>query len=67
MRTTIMIAIFSVMLSGCFGSRGPTTGERKAQCDRMAAQAIETESLDEARRLAASASDCYAELQAQRR
>lgn len=55
------------MVSACSLSRGPTAGERKATCDRLAAQAIETESLDEARRLSAQASDCYADLQAQRR
>jgi hypothetical protein len=67
MRTSILVLFLGLFVSGCFGTRGPTAGERKAQCDRLAAQAIDTESLDEARRLAARASDCYAELQAQRR
>ncbi len=57
----------AIFLTGCFGRGGATPAERKAQCDRLAAQAIDTESLDEARRLAARASDCYADLQAQRR
>jgi len=56
-----------VTLSGCFGTRTASVADRKAQCDRLAAQAIDTESLDEARRLAARASECYADLQAQRR
>lgn len=67
MRSQILVLFALVFLIGCGASRGPTTGERKAQCDRFAAQAIETESLDEARRLAARASECYADLQAQRR
>lgn len=67
MRTHILILFGLIFLIGCGASRGPTTAERKAQCDRLAAQAIDTESLDEARRLAARASDCYADLQAQRR
>ncbi len=54
-------------LVGCFGGRGPTVQQSKAHCDRFAAQAIDTESLDEARRLAARAVECYADLQAQRR
>ena len=62
------LALFSIFfLTGCFGSRGPTVEQSKANCDRHAAQAIATESLDEARRLAAQASECYAELQGQRR
>jgi hypothetical protein len=67
MRIRIVVLFSMLILTGCFGSRGPTVEQSKANCDRHAAQAIETESLDEARRLAARASDCYAELQAQRR
>lgn len=67
MRNTILILFLSILVAGCGFGRGPSVSQQKAQCDRMAAQAIDTESLDEARRLAARASDCYAELQAQRR
>lgn len=72
MRTKILILFVgslmtSSLMTGCALRSGPTTEERKAECDRYAAQAIGTESLDEARRLAAQASDCYADLQAQRR
>jgi hypothetical protein len=68
MRIQLLVLFALVFLTGCGAFRGgATTGERKAECDRFAAQAIETESLDEARRLAARASDCYADLQAQRR
>ncbi|GEM_PF-2206302 len=66
-RTLILTAALGVTLSGCFGTRTASVADRKAQCDRLAAQAIDTESLDEARRLAARASECYADLQAQRR
>lgn len=67
MRIQVLVLFALFFLIGCGASRAPTTGERKAVCDRFAAQAIDTESLDEARRLAARASDCYADLQAQRR
>ncbi len=39
---------------------GPSANERKAPCDRIAAQAIQTDDFDEARTLAAQASECYA-------
>jgi hypothetical protein len=40
-----------------------SSDERKASCDRFAAQAIQTSSLEEAKNLAAQASGCYAQLQ----
>jgi hypothetical protein len=43
--------------------RGSSSDERKAECDRIAAQAIQTSSLEEARNLAARASECYAAAQ----
>lgn len=52
-------------LAGCaslpFG--GKSNDERKAGCDRIAAQAIQTSSAEEAKNLAARASECYAGLQ----
>jgi hypothetical protein len=42
---------------------GKSGDERKAECDRIAAQAIQTGSLDEAKTLSAQASECYARLQ----
>lgn len=39
---------------------GPSTSERKSECDQIAARAIQTSSLAEARDLAARASECYA-------
>jgi len=54
-----------LLLAGCaslpFG--GQSEDERKAECDRIAAQAIQTSDLDEATRLAAAAADCYAAAQ----
>jgi hypothetical protein len=40
-----------------------SSDERKAECDRIAAQAIQTSSLEEAKNLSAQASACYAQLQ----
>ena len=55
-----------VTLGGCsslpFG--GKSGDERKAECDRVAARAIQTSSLDEAKTLSAQASECYAKAQA---
>ena len=52
-------------LSACaslpFG--GKSTDERKAECDRISAQAIQTASAEEAKNLAARASECYAAMQ----
>ena len=39
---------------------GKSGDERKAECDRVAARAIQTSSLDEAKTLSAQASECYA-------
>jgi hypothetical protein len=39
---------------------GPSTSERKSECDQIAARAIQTSSLADARDLAARASECYA-------
>ena len=42
---------------------GKSGDERKAECDRIAARAIQTKSLDEAKTLSAQASECYARAQ----
>lgn len=51
--------------SGCgvpfVGDEGPTAAQRRAECDGLAAQAIDAEDLAVATRLAARASDCYAQ------
>ena len=40
-----------------------SSDERKAECDKIAAAAIQTSSLEEAKNLSAQASSCYANLQ----
>ena len=66
MRVTLGFLLFVAFASGCsslpFGGR--STNEKKAECDRVAAQAIQTESLEEAKMLSAQASSCYAAQQA---
>ena len=42
---------------------GKSGDERKAECDRIAARAIQTSSIDEAKTLSAQASECYAKAQ----
>jgi hypothetical protein len=37
-------------------------GDKKSECDRMSAEAIQTQDLGKARELAAGASACYAKL-----
>lgn len=62
MRVILGLLLVIAFASGCsslpFGGR--STNERKAECDRVAAQAIQTESLEEAKMLSAQASSCYA-------
>lgn len=56
-----LLAALGACSSLPFGGR--SGDERKAECDRVAAQAIQTASLDEAKTLSAQASECYARLQ----
>jgi hypothetical protein len=66
MRVITALFLVLALVGGCsslpFGGR--SSNERKAECDRVAAQAIQTESLEEAKMLSAQASSCYAALQA---
>ena len=66
MRTLPTLFLVAAFVGGCsslpFGGR--SSNERKAECDRVAAQAIQTESLEEAKMLSAQASSCYATQQA---
>ncbi len=43
---------------------GSDTDEEKAECDRIAAQAIQTEDVEDAKNFSARASECYALIQA---
>ena len=66
MRVLPALVLVVASVSGCsslpFGGR--SSNEKKAECDRVAAQAIQTESLEDAKMLSAQASSCYAGLQA---
>ncbi len=48
-------------VSGCSLPFQQSTVEQKVACDRLAAQAIETTSLEEARDLANAAARCYSD------
>jgi hypothetical protein len=55
-------AVLALLLtSGCLPFVG-RSGDAKAECDQIAAQAIQTASAAEARDLAARATECYARL-----
>jgi len=62
-RFLVAVALLPALLSGCsvplLGGGG---GDKKAECDRMAAEAIQTTDVGKARELAAGASACYAKL-----
>jgi hypothetical protein len=66
MRVLPSLILLAAFTGGCsslpFG--GKSSNEKKAECDRVAAQAIQTESLEEAKMLSAQASSCYAAQQA---
>lgn len=55
--------LLAVLLGGCAIPFSTSGEERKAPCDRLAAQAIQTSSLENAKNLAAQASECYARAQ----
>lgn len=61
MRATLVTACLA--LGACSLPFTRSTEDRKAPCDRIAAQAIQTSSLEEAKNLAAQASECYARAQ----
>lgn len=64
LRQGLVIGFIALLATGCFGrSSGPSESERRAPCDRLAAQAIDAEDLGDARRLAARAVECYSGLQ----
>ncbi len=53
-------AVMVVGLSACSVPFRTSAEERKAPCDRLAAQAIETRSLQDAENFATQAAQCYA-------
>ena len=54
---------FLALLSACSLPFTKSSDDRKAACDRIAAQAIQTTSLGDAKVFAAQASECYAKAQ----
>lgn len=63
MRNVFSISLLSILALGCSVPFRTSNDERKAQCDRIAAQAIQTASVEEAKNLSAQASACYAKIQ----
>ncbi len=66
MRNSLLIAcsLFLVGTSACSLPFSQSGNDKKSECDAVAAQAIQTKSLEEAKTLSAEASACYARLQA---
>ena len=58
-----LLVAFPLAGTACSIPFTKSADERKAACDRTAAAAIQTSSLEEAKNLAAEASACYANLQ----
>lgn len=58
-----LLASLGLAAAACSLPFTKSADERKASCDRTAAAAIQTSSLEEAKNLAAEASACYAKLQ----
>jgi hypothetical protein len=70
MRIRILFLLCAALLlsvPGCPALREVSPEEHRVHCDDLALQAVEAESLDEARILATRAAECYENLQAQRR
>jgi hypothetical protein len=62
MKRLLVAGSVLITLAACsvpFVGRG---GDKKSECDRMSAEAIQTQNLGKARELAAGASACYARL-----
>jgi len=63
MRAIVGLVIACCFLGACSLPFTQSSNEKKAECDRIAAQAIQTKSLEDAKTLSAQASACYAQLQ----
>jgi uncharacterized lipoprotein YajG len=59
----LVLACSTFLLAACAVPFTTSNDERKAACDRIAAQAIQTSSLQNAKDLAAQAAECYAKAQ----
>jgi hypothetical protein len=63
-RASLGILLIFAVAGGCSALPFHQSGnEKKAECDRIAAEAIQTTSLEDAKTLSARASACYAQLQ----
>lgn len=63
MRKSMFVLLVPIAAGACSVPFRTSNDERKAQCDRVAAQAIQTSSIEEAKNLSAQASACYAKIQ----
>jgi hypothetical protein len=63
MRALSGVTAACCLLSACSLPFTQSSDEKKAECDRISAQAIQTKSLEDAKTLSARASACYAQLQ----
>ena len=61
-RRLFLVTSLLPILAGCSVPLVGRSGDRRSECDRMAAEAIQTQNLARARELAAGASGCYARL-----
>ena len=61
-RRLFLAASVLPILGGCSVPFVGGGGDKKSECDRMAAEAIQTKNVSKARELAAGASGCYAKL-----
>jgi hypothetical protein len=62
MNARYLVALLALLASGCSIPFTGGGGDRKAECDQIAARAIQTASAAEARNLAAQATECYARI-----
>jgi hypothetical protein len=61
-RRLFLAASLLSVLGGCSVPFLGSGGDKKSECDRIAAEAIQTKDVMKARELAAGASGCYAKL-----
>jgi hypothetical protein len=62
LRRCLLVTSLLPLFAGCSIPLVGHSGDKKSECDRMAAEAIQTQDLGKARELAAGASGCYAKL-----
>lgn len=62
-RRSVLLPCAVLLLSACSVPFRTSSDEKKAACDRIAARAIQTTSLEEAKNRAAQAAECYARAQ----